>query len=557
TALPGLEDNPTWSPDGRALAYAADTAGNLDLYIQQIGAGSPLRVTDSDADDAQPAWSPDGSRLAFVSARSYPDKRLSTMLGMGTFAPYFAGRNGDVWVMPALGGPARRVAEDAYYPAWSPDGKQLVYQALRDGYWGLWVQEVDTQTPARQVLDARTLRSSRPNVGVQVTQPAWSPDGQWIAFTGGATNAPLIYAVANAGGEPQRLTEAGAVAMMPSWSADGRWLYFSSNRGGQLSLWRARFDKGRLGPLQQLTAGSGADLRAQPSPDGKRLAYSSVRDALDLWEHDLATGRATRLTTETTLEDSPRPSPDEKWLAFSSSRLGANHLWLWNRSDGSLSQVSTDPSPGITRPSSWSKDGHYLYFTDNFGTTGTAAVVKYRVGVGSKEKVYEGSFVGVGYLCLAAEDKYMVAGMAGSQPGIARIELSTGQAVVLASPAEGQASDPACSPDGQDVSFHVERGNHREIWVVPLAGGEARRLTSGLEDSHPTWSADGRLIYFLRNHQDIYAVPRQGGEVRPVTSYRSFSIMLDFPFATRDGRRLVFTRNDKGGDIFVLDLAGE
>ncbi|MGH9812722.1 MAG: protein kinase domain-containing protein, partial [Candidatus Acidiferrales bacterium] len=106
TALPGLEDNPTWSPDGRALAYAADTAGNLDLYIQQIGAGSPLRVTDSDADDAQPAWSPDGSRLAFVSARSYPDKRLSTMLGMGTFAPYFAGRNGDVWVMPALGGPA-------------------------------------------------------------------------------------------------------------------------------------------------------------------------------------------------------------------------------------------------------------------------------------------------------------------------------------------------------------------------------------------------------------------------------------------------------------------
>jgi len=558
TALPGLEDNPTWSPDGRALAYAADTAGNLDLYIQQIGAGSPLRVTDSDADDAQPAWSPDGAYLAFVSARAYPEKRLSTMLGMGTFGPYFAGRNGDVWVMPALGGPARRIAEDAYYPAWAPDGKQLVYQALRDGQWGLWVQEVDTQTPARQVLTARDLRTSRPNLPTVITQPAWSPDGQWIAFTAGATNALHIYAVASAGGEPQRLTEDGAVAMMPSWSADGRWLYFSSNRGGQLNLWRARFEEGRLSPPQQLTAGSGADLRARPSPDGKRLAYSSVRDAYDLWEYDLATERATRLTTETTLEDNARPSPDGRWLAFSSSRLGANHLWLLNRSDGSLTQVSTGPSPGIVRPSYWSKDGQYLYFTENLrATAGQATVVKYRVGVGSKEKVFEGSFVGAGFLCLAAEDKYMVVGQAGAQPGIVRVELSTGQTVVLAHPAEGQASDPACSPDGHDVSFHVERGNHREIWTVPLMGGEAGRLTSGHEDAHPAWSADGRRIYFLRNHQDIYAVPREGGEAKPVTRYRSFSIMLDYPDATRDGRKLVFTRNDKGGDIFVLDLAGE
>ena len=558
TALPGLEDNPTWSPDGRALAYAADTAGNLDLYIQQIGAGSPIRVTDSDADDAQPAWSPDGTHLAFVSARAYPEKRLSTLLGMGSFGVYFAGRNGDVWVMPALGGPARRVAEDAYYPAWSPDGKQLAYQALRDGYWGLWVQEVAAPTPARQVFDARKLPFAGSTTPV-VTQPAWSSDGKWIAFTGGLTASLHIYVVSSAGGEPQRLTEAESTAMMPSWSTDGRWLYFSSNRGGQMSLWRARFEKGRLGSPQQLTTGSGADLRARPSPDGKRLAYSSVRDALDLWEHDLATGRATHLTTETTLEDNPRPSPDGNWLAFSSSRLGANHLWLWNRSDGSLTQVSTKPSPGVQRPSYWSRDGQHLYFTENLGApAGVLAVQKYRVGVGSTEKIYEGSVVGAGFFCLSPDDKYLVVGLTGSRPGVGRVEVSTGASVVLAKPVEWQAADPACSPDGQWVAFHAERGNHREIWVVPLAGGEARLLTSGgNENSHPAWSADSRLIYFVRNHQDIYAVPREGGEAKPVTRYRSFSVMLDYPYATRDGRKLLFTRNDKGGDIFVLDLAGE
>lgn len=559
TALPGLEDSPTWSPDGRALAYAADTAGNLDLYIQQIGAGSPLRVTDSDADDAQPVWSPDGAHLAFVSARSYPDKRLSTLLGMGTFGPYFAGRNGDVWVMPALGGPARRIAEDAYYPAWAPDGKQLVYQALRDGDWGLWVQEVDAPTSVRQVFDARKLPFPGTNTPV-VTQPAWSPDGKWIAFTGGIATSLHVYAIPIAGGEPQMLTEAQTVAMMPSWSADGRWLYFSSNRSGQMNLWRARFEEGRVSAPQQLTAGSGADLRARPSPDGKRLAYSSVRDATDLWEYDLNSGRATRLTTETTLEDNPRPSPDGRWLAFSSSRLGANHLWLWNRSDDSLTQVSTKPGPGILRASYWSRDGQYLYFTENPGAPAEVlAVQKYRVGIGSTEKVSEVPLerAGAGFFCLSPGEKYLVAELGGSRPGLGRTELSTGKTEVLAYPPYGSTADPACSPDGQGVAFHVERGNHREIWVVPLAGGEARRLTSGQEDAHPAWSADGQRVYFLRNHQDIYAVPREGGEAKPVTRYRSFSIMLDYPDATRDGRKLVFTRNDKGGDIFVLDLADE
>ncbi|MEE9234593.1 MAG: hypothetical protein V3U28_04030 [Candidatus Acidoferrales bacterium] len=128
------------------------------------------------------------------------------------------------------------------------------------------------------------------------------------------------------------------------------------------------------------------------------------------------------------------------------------------------------------------------------------------------------------------------------------------------------AQDPACSPDGQWVAFHVQVGNQRKIWVVPFAGGEARQLTFGeSEDSHPTWSADSRLIYFIRNHQDIYGVPREGGpstplgtsEPKPVTEFRSFSIMLDYPVVTPDGKKLLFTRNNKAGDIYILENRAE
>jgi Tol biopolymer transport system component len=114
--------------------------------------------------------------------------------------------------------------------------------------------------------------------------------------------------------------------------------------------------------------------------------------------------------------------------------------------------------------------------------------------------------------------------------------------------------DPSISPDDRWVAYYVQRGNYRSIWVTPFMGGAARQITSGLsEDSHPSWSPDSKLIYFLRNHQDIYVVPLAGGQPRAITNYRSFSILLDYPMITHDGKKIIFTRNDKGGDIFLLE----
>jgi tricorn protease-like protein len=64
---------------------------------------------------------------------------------------------------------------------------------------------------------------------------------------------------------------------------------------------------------------------------------------------------------------------------------------------------------------------------------------------------------------------------------------------------------------------------------------------------------DSRSIYFLRNHQDIYEVPSVGGEAKPVTHFGSFGVTLDYPVVSGDGKKILFTRIDKAGDIFVLD----
>lgn len=549
TTSAGLEDSPTWSPDGRSVAYASDAAGNLDIYVRHVAGGRAIRVTDFDADDAQPAWSPDGTRLAFVSARASAEQRLSGLINVDPRQPFFVGRNGDIWVMPALGGTARLLAKEAYYPAWSPDGKEIVYAALQEGRWQLRIQEVDGSREPRALALGRLAAAG-------VTQPAWSPDGKWIAFTAGWLEKLQIYTVPSHGGEPSALKAGGSHALMPSWSHDNRWLFFTSDRGGELNVWRAQFVDGRFGEPMEVTAGTGADLQARPSPDGKRLIFSSVREDLDLWEHELRSGQTKRLSSETTLEDNARLSPDGVWLAFGSNRSGGNHLWLLNRHTGTQTQVSTASQPGVQIASSWAPDGKHLFFAQYSGPPKHKTILRYDVVAGGVETVYEGPLVGPGILCISPDNKWLVVARDEPLPGIARIEMSSNRSDVLHRPSAGLASDPACSPDGRWVAFHVGQGNDRKIWLVPSAGGQSRQLTRGAsEDSHPTWSADSEIVYFVRNHQNIYRVPAAGGEPQPVTDYRSFATIVDNP--TVDGERLIFTRHDKTGDLYIVEYPGQ
>jgi Tol biopolymer transport system component len=388
TTLPGLEYSPTWSPDGRCIAYASNADGNLDIYIQELASGQTTRLTDSEADDAQPAWSPDGSRIAFVSARAHPEKRLAMLIGMSRLQSILPLRNGDVWVTPARGGIARRIAENAYDPAWSPDGKKIIYAAQREGEWGLWIREVDAPSPPRRLAvvmpampniewtqrhpEARfrgVPLSSNPNVMIQ---PAWSPDGKWIAFTGGRDPFLRVFVVTSEGGEAFLQTEAGGNAQMPSWSPEGRSLFFSSERNGRINLYGVRFEPGQLSQPRQITAGTGADLQPRLDVQGTRLAYSSVGHVQDLWEYDLKSGQATALTSETTDEDNATPSPDGAWLAFVSNRLNGRHLWLLNRRTGGLAELTTAPNSVIEFPR-WTWDGRYLLYRNRCIGTGKPA----------------------------------------------------------------------------------------------------------------------------------------------------------------------------------------
>jgi DNA-binding winged helix-turn-helix (wHTH) protein len=102
----GLQNEPTWSPDGRYIAYSSDRSGKFDIWVQQVSGGDPIQITKGPGHNWQPDWSPDGKYIAYRSEEG----------------------EGGIYVVPALGGAGfeRKIAPFGYYPQWSPDGSQVL-----------------------------------------------------------------------------------------------------------------------------------------------------------------------------------------------------------------------------------------------------------------------------------------------------------------------------------------------------------------------------------------------------------------------------------------------
>ena len=177
-------------------------------------AAAPVRLTSDAAEKASPMWSPSGKEVAFLR-RSGPTL--------------------DLYIIPAGGGPKERVPggrTTELEAAWSPDGTQL---ALSDSAQGkgsaIWL--LDRRSGARRQLTAPTAAPGD-------RSPAFSPDGQWVAFVRmeGDRNSTDVYVIPARGGAARQVTAEHRMIRGMTWAMDARSILFSSNRAGFSRLWR-------------------------------------------------------------------------------------------------------------------------------------------------------------------------------------------------------------------------------------------------------------------------------------------------------------------------------
>ena len=281
----GLQAQPTWSPDGRFIAYTSDQAGNFDIWVQPLAGGRAVQVTTDPAADWQPAWSPDGNTLAFRSERD----------------------GGGIFLAPAFGGRERRLTTFGFLPQWTPDGSQLLFvvrpvaQNASLVVPPVYLVGLDGLPPKRILEDVLAkFRSIGPI--------ALHPDGKRITFPGGTATEGGFWAVPLAGGVAARVNVSPAVLanMKESqfgpidfrWASAGDAMYIEGAARGVVNLWRVGVDRSTLewvsGP-ERLTTGIGRDGEVAPSPDGSKLAFVTRAETVRAWAlpFDAASRRVT------------------------------------------------------------------------------------------------------------------------------------------------------------------------------------------------------------------------------------------------------------------------
>ena len=486
----GVTRMPALSPDGRLLAYASDRAGNsdLDIWVQQISGGSPLRLTDDPADDSTPDFSPDGSQVVFRSERN----------------------GGGIYLVPALGGPARLIAPEGRRPRFSPDGSRIAYWSgqFRGGGPGggvagasrAYVVALSGGAPVRILSDFEVANDA-----------VWSPDGRSLLVAGRRERTSQItdsfdWWLAPLDGNPPVKTGLLETSLLRgSGVAPGRWTSSGVLFSFHDDLWRVMLSSaGRLSaPPRRLTLGVGPYVDPATGPSGEVVFARVVNQR--------AVRRASLTNPIEPVTQLYADSASNMWRAsgttdgsiivFEREVGAAREIWIKNTRSGRQELVIRVPT-GDQLNATVSSDGARIAYTQDSHVTGGSAGAGYVIETagGVPRKVCDGCEL---HGFLADNQRVLVALNDGH--AIRVVDTHTGTARDLVVAENGERLDrPHASSNDRWLAFRRARGTAGKTLVVRLTADRPVPADSVEAIDEPTttgrpagWSLDSRIVYLL------------------------------------------------------------
>jgi Tol biopolymer transport system component/tRNA A-37 threonylcarbamoyl transferase component Bud32 len=539
TFVDGVEEYPAWSPDGRNLLYTGEVGKTRRIFQKDVSSGQDSQLTHGDSDELQPTWSPDGKHVAFVRARQ-PGMKLQPGDVFGEF------QDGDVWVLDLASGKESRLVENAFNPTYSSDGKLIAVDASWAGPRRIWVLDREGHNPQQVTTDT--------SEEVAHVAPAWSPDGKKIVFQNLARTKFDIRVVSLESKQMNWITNDFFSNIRPAWSPSGKFIYFSSYRSGGINIWRApvKGDGTVGGPLQQVTTGAGQDVEVATSRDGRRLAFATLRQNADIWRLPvlLRSGMprgSPEAVISTTREDSRGAwSPDGKIVAFNSDRAGDMNIWLFSPADSNPRQLTTGHG-GDFQPN-WSPDEKKIVFFSS--RSGSPNVWEVEVASGALRRLTSNS--GMNVNPFFSPDGTFIAYQS-DQSGRLEVWVMNADATNPRQLTNVGVTGHFMRWSGRELIFRCTCGGKSAVMKVSLDGGDPQPFAEIMGGSHMSFSADNSRIMDVVGHRVLWVSPINSGKPEKVYEFSDPDVRIDYPVWSPDGNWVLFDRfRPQGGDIWAI-----
>jgi len=528
--------NPIWSPDNQQLAFISARDNETAIWRIPALGGSPaiIKVAEKGFAPELVSWSTSRpvvyyrlkSNLFAVNIESGQVEQI-TNLDDSHNAQYFSvsptedrisyvdKKDGqlDIWTLPRSGGAAVRITNDAAEeknPLWHPDGKRIIYSSVRDDIYQVFVGYLDGSKPLQITFAENDSFVS----GI-------SADGKKILYSSPREEAD-IWGVQIDTGEEVEVTATAGVELWPDISPDDKLMAFQTTKQSQgRNLDRsALLIKPIIGGQQLQLGVRGEDPKW--SPNGLRLSFLSVSGGLhNLWVVNPTGSDAKQLTTEgvlisdlTVLPYNRREartyswSPDSKKIVYSNSKPTGECQLVVIAADGSgESQIITSSTSECFGSPLWSLDGkQVLYFSQSADANGKVLLAD--LATGKSETIYQTDRF-LRLLGWSASADTMIATDERFKYGSSKpVEISLFQLArgndpkLLARLSSAYLSNIQLSPDGRNIAFVSHQDGRDNVWLIPAAGGAARKITANSDPrfyfSSLTWSPDGKAIYYGR-----------------------------------------------------------
>jgi len=529
TVAAGVEDYPTWSPDGRTLAYHSNQSGNQDIWVAQVGGSEAVnRTREHLREDSRPSWSPDGSQIGFHSSRE----------------------GGGYFVMSALGGTPRKVlsAGTSHRPQWSSDGTQLA---------GIVQRESDSAAVEIVSIANRAVSQISLPRAVAAFDLAWSRNKGYFAYVETAdyeAEVTQLVVLRISDGTRLPITHGRDIAWSPAWAVNDHALLFVSNRGGSMDLWQQPVARdGRpVGQPQRLTTGVGM-RRLALSADGKKVAYTKGNRVSNIFRVPiLAARRATwddaeQITFDQAYIEFFDLSADGKQLVLSSDRSGNQDIWSLSAEGGAMESLSSDPTPDWAPR--FSPDGDRVAFYSFRSGNRDVWTMPARGGPARRITDHD------------ADD--MLPEWSPDGRTLAFVSLRSGNLDLWTVPSEGgnprrltthPAQDAwikAWASDGQTLFFSSNRSGEWGVWRISAEGGEPDLIS---DRSFLLGHSPDRRNLYVRRDNDIVEIDLDGSRERILTNLSGRIGGLTSGNGATDGRHFYFLWREDQSDIWVMDV---